>query len=276
MSEEINISIPGRVTAVYSADNCVVRNGVNISDMKSAKPLLQITSYYVFLAVTGGLLLHFFPALVQYSPIGGTENLSTGMSEFVSGKAKPIVVDSANQMISLAISLFGLLLLMEPVAWIYMGARRRKGREQSFVLTVLLLPVVVAGIVIIVQNSLALAFSLAGIVAAVRFRLTLDDSLDAIFIFLSIGAGLAAGISALEIAAVVTIFFNYIMLLFWELDYADEVSVNRWFTRTWMHNDTVDEIPASNGEPNLQTDGQAEEIDSANAIKTGDQQSSLR
>ena len=126
-----------------------------------------------------------------------------------------------------------------------MGARRRKGREQSFVLTVLLLPVVVAGIVIIVQNSLALAFSLAGIVAAVRFRLTLDDSLDAIFIFLAIGAGLAAGISALEIAAVVTIFFNYIMLLFWELDYADEVSVNRWFTRTWMNNEIVsfDESP---------------------------------
>jgi len=213
--------------------------------MKSAKPLLQITSYYFCLVLIGAVLLHFFPILAAYSPIGGTENLSTGMNEFVSGKAKPILVDSANQMISLAISLFGVLLLMEPVAWIYMGARRRKGREQSFVLTVLLLPVVVAGIVIIVQNSLALAFSLAGIVAAVRFRLTLDDSLDAIFIFLAIGTGLAAGISALEIAAVVTVFFNYIMLLFWELDYADEVSVNRWFTRVWMHNEVAkfDELP---------------------------------
>ncbi|MFT4714063.1 MAG: hypothetical protein ACJAVI_001519 [Candidatus Azotimanducaceae bacterium] len=211
--------------------------------MKSTKPLIQITSYYACLVLLGGMLLHFFPVLSQYSPIGGTENLSTGIGEFVSGKAKPIIIDSTNQMISLAISLFGLLLLMEPVAWVYMGARRRKGREQSFVLTVLLLPVVVAGIVIIVQNSLALAFSLAGIVAAVRFRLTLDDSLDAIFIFLSIGAGLAAGISALEIAAVVTIFFNYIMLFFWELDYADEVSVNRWFSKTWMHNTSVNKHP---------------------------------
>ena len=213
--------------------------------MKSAKPLLQITSYYACLVIIGGLVMHFFPGLAQYSPIGGTENLSTGMSEFVSGKAKPIMVDSVHQMISLAVSLFGLLLLMEPVAWIYMGARRRKGREQSFVLTVLLLPVVVAGIVIIVQISLALAFSLAGIVAAVRFRLTLDDSLDAIFIFLSIGAGLAAGISALEIAAVVTVFFNYVMLIFWELDYAEEVSVSRWFTKVWMRNEivSVDEPP---------------------------------
>ena len=83
--------------------------------MKSAKPLLQITSYYVFLALLAGLLVHFFPALTQYSPIGGTENLSTGIGEFVSGKAKPINVDSFNQMISLAISLVGLLLLMEPI-----------------------------------------------------------------------------------------------------------------------------------------------------------------
>jgi len=128
---------------------------------------------------------------------------------------------------------------MEPVAWIYMGARRRKGREQSFILTVLLLPVVVAGIVMIVQNSLALAFSLAGIVAGVRFRLTLDDTLDAIYIFIAIGAGLAAGTESLEIVAVVTIFFNYAMLIFWELDYGDEVSVSRWFTKTWMNRGAV-------------------------------------
>jgi len=84
-----------------------------------------------------------------------------------------------------------------------------------------------------------LAFSLAGIVAGVRFRLTLDDTLDAIYIFAAIGAGLAAGIEALEIAAVVTILFNYVVLLFWELDYGDEVSVKRWFTKTWMNTGTA-------------------------------------
>ena len=78
----------------------------------------------------------------------------------------------------------------------------------------LLLPVVVAGIVIIVQLSLALAFSRAVTVAAVRFRLTLDDSLDARFIFLSIGAGLAVGILALEIAGGIPDFFNDMMLFF--------------------------------------------------------------
>jgi hypothetical protein len=211
--------------------------------MKSAKPILQLTSYYAVVVAVCYAVFSLFPSIMQYSPIGGTAKLSSGISELVSGTATPISIDSLHQMISLGLALFGVLVLMEPVAWVYMGARRRMGRSQSFILTLLLLPVVVAGIVVIVQNSLALAFSLAGIVAAVRFRLTLDDTLDAIFIFVAIGAGLAAGIAALEIALVVTVVFNYAILLFWEIDYGDEVSVNRWFTKVWMQaektNDTT-------------------------------------
>ncbi|MFT4632130.1 MAG: hypothetical protein ACI8PP_001049 [Candidatus Pseudothioglobus sp.] len=212
--------------------------------MKSAKPILQLTSYYLVIIAVFYALISFFPNILQYSPIGGTAKLSSGMSELVSGTATPISIDSLHQIISLGLALLGVLVLMEPVAWVYMGARRRMGRSQSFILTLLLLPIVVAGIVVIVQNSLALAFSLAGIVAAVRFRLTLDDTLDAIFIFVAIGAGLAAGIAALEIALVVTVVFNYAILLFWELDYGDEVSVNRWFTKVWMQADKpLDKTP---------------------------------
>jgi hypothetical protein len=217
--------------------------------MKSAKPLVQLTSYYVVLLAVAYAVLSFVPGVAEYSPVGGTAKLTSGMGEFVSGTAKPINVDAFNQMISLGLALLGVLLLMEPVAWIYMGARRRKGRNQAFVLTLLLLPVVVAGIVVIVQNSLALAFSLAGIVAAVRFRLTLDDSLDAIFIFVAIGAGLAAGIQALEIALLVTVIFNYAILLFWEIDYGDEVSVNRWFTKKWMHAESKSSEIIQSGPP---------------------------
>ncbi|HIG42014.1 MAG: DUF4956 domain-containing protein [bacterium] len=214
--------------------------------MKSGKPLLKLTAYYLSLVVIVWGLFEFVPSIASHVPIGGSENLPTGVGEFVSGKATPIVYEPVAHSISFSIALLGVLLLMEPVAWVYMGARRRRGREQAFVLTILLLPVVVAGIVLIVQNSLALAFSLAGIVAGVRFRLTLDDTLDAVYIFVAIGAGLAAGTSALEIAVVVTVFFNYAVLLFWELDYADEVSVNRWFTRTWMNTGAVKEPENSN------------------------------
>ncbi len=203
--------------------------------MKSAKPLLQLTAYYGFIVLVVWGLTLVFPGFVPYLPFGGNEVTSSGVSEFVTGELRPISWEPMEKAIHLALSLIGVILVMEPVAWVYMGARRRKGREQAFLLTLLLLPVVVAAIVLIVQNSLALAFSLAGIVAGVRFRLTLDDTLDASFIFTAIAVGLAAGIEALEIAIVVTVFFNYFLIVFWELDYGQEVSTNRWFTRTWMH-----------------------------------------
>lgn len=203
--------------------------------------MLQVTAYYGALALFVWGLITLFPTMQAHLPIGGVETLESGVSELMTGQSKPILWDPLEKSIRLILALIGVLLLMEPVAWIYMGARRRKGREQAFVLTILLLPVVVAGIVMIVQNSLALAFSLAGIVAGVRFRLTLDDTLDAIYIFVAIGAGLAAGIEALEITIVVTMIFNYIVLLMWEFDYAEQVSVNRWFTKAWMNEGDQDE-----------------------------------
>lgn len=203
--------------------------------MKSAKPLLQITLYYGFIALFVYGLTLAFPGVIPYLPFGGNEVTSSGVGEFITGELRPVSWEPVEKAARLALSLIGVILLMEPVAWVYMGARRRKGTEQAFLLTLLLLPVVVAGIVLIVQNSLALAFSLAGIVAGVRFRLTLDDTLDAAYIFVAIAVGLAGGIEALEIAIVVTLFFNYFVLIFWELDYGQEVSTNRWFTKTWMN-----------------------------------------
>jgi len=69
----------------------------------------------------------------------------------------------------------------------------------------LILPGVVAAIVLVVQHSLALAFSLAGIVAGVQFRRALQDTFDALFILVAIGTGIAAGVKALEIATVLTL-----------------------------------------------------------------------
>jgi len=107
--------------------------------------------------------------------------------------------------------------------------------DQSLVENMLILPVVVAGVVIIVQNSLALAFSLAGIVASVRFRNTLKNIGDSLFIFASIGAGLAAGVRVLEIAIVVTVVFNYVFLLLWDLNYGTENAIK--FMRSPDEND---------------------------------------
>jgi hypothetical protein len=124
-------------------------------------------------------------------------------------------------------SLIGALVIMIPVAWSYIFIKRESGYDESVVHTLLILPIAVTGIVLIVKSSVALAFSLAGIVAAVRFRTTLKDAKDAVYVFLAIGVGLAAGVQHLGVALVLSVVFNGVNLVLWKLNfgniYADQM-----------------------------------------------------
>ena len=111
-----------------------------------------------------------------------------------------------------------------PVTWIYTLTRRKKGFQQSVVQTYLILPVVAAGIVVMVKYSLALAFSLGGIVAAVRFRTSLDDSKDAAGIFVVIAIGMAAAVAP-SVSFVISISFNLLMLFLWYTDFGKPVAL---------------------------------------------------
>ena len=119
----------------------------------------------------------------------------------------------------IVIAVTSAFLLALPVAWVYMFTRQRKGYRASDVQALVLMPVVVAGVVVLVKDSLPLAFSLAGIVAAVRFRTNLEDTKDATFIFLATALGLACGVQ-IEAAAVMSILFNAAVLGLWTADFA--------------------------------------------------------
>lgn len=112
-----------------------------------------------------------------------------------------------------------------PVAWIYTLTRRKKGFQQSVVQTYLILPVVTAGIVVLVKYSLTLAFSLGGIVAAVRFRTTLDDSKDAAGVFVVIGIGMAAAVTP-SVSWVISIGFNVLMIFLWTTDFGQPAALD--------------------------------------------------
>ena len=110
---------------------------------------------------------------------------------------------------TLFFAMVGSLLLMIPTAWVYQAINFNTEHDRSLDKTVILLPPVVAGIVFVVQHSLALAFSLAGIAAAVRFRRSLSDTFDTLFIFVAIGVGIAAGIKAIGVALMLSMFFCF-------------------------------------------------------------------
>jgi hypothetical protein len=119
----------------------------------------------------------------------------------------------------MAIVMVGTLLVTIPLSWGYMSIREEAGYEQSVVQTLVVLPIVVAGIMMIVQFSLALAFALGGVAAAVRFRNTLKDVADAVYVFLAIGIGIAAGTGTLSAALVMSSLFTFTSVLLWRCHY---------------------------------------------------------
>lgn len=182
--------------------------------------------YYGFWIGLTWYLLSRYPALNEYLPIGGISYLAT----IDATSFEPIyssvddTVLSPHGPLQLAIACVGALILTVPVTWAYFITSRARRIDQSFVQTIVILPVVVTGIAMIVLNSLALAFSLAGIVAAVRFRFSLNQPSDAMYIFVAIGIGLGSGIGALGVAAVISIAFVFATLAIWKLEYGKTLS----------------------------------------------------
>lgn len=170
---------------------------------------LRVIAYYAVLAVAVAMAVRWLPPVSLselLEPRGATDTAPAGIPELQGAIAATVAMIAA-------------ALLTLPVAWVYTLTHERRGFRQSVVHTLMLLPVVVAGVVVLVKNSIPLAFSLAGIVAAVRFRNTLEDSKDAVYIFLATGVGLAAGVS-LPVAAALSVVFNLLIVTLWITDFA--------------------------------------------------------
>jgi len=183
---------------------------------------LRLNIFYSVLAllIWGGYQL--VPDLHRYIPLGVVENLiSQGESSDLSGVVihASNVTDEAGGLMWLVMAIVGAVALMVPVSWTYLAIRSKSKMDQSLLETILILPIAVTGIVLIVHNSLALAFSLAGVVAGVRYRYSLKSTADSLFIFMAVGVGLSCGVGMFLVAAVMTSIFNYTFLILWEMNY---------------------------------------------------------
>jgi Domain of unknown function (DUF4956) len=121
------------------------------------------------------------------------------------------------------VAMLGALLLMLPVAWAYVATRLQKKVDSSVVTTIVVLPIAVAAILVIVQDSLAVAFSLAGIAGLVRFRNALDDTRDAMYVVIAIAVGLGAGVGTLEASAALTGLYVVSVVALWKWHTSDPV-----------------------------------------------------
>lgn len=189
-------------------------------------PLTLITLYYVAWVGSMALVLARFPEIRDFFPVGGIGDLADrNLDDFepIYSSVEDTVL-AANGPLRLVFACIGAAVMIVPVSWVYFITSRTKEVDQSFAQTIVLMPIVVTGIAMIVLNSLALAFSLAGIVAAVRFRFALRNPAHAMYIFVAIGIGLGSGIGALGVATVISMAFVYANLIIWKLEYGKTMS----------------------------------------------------
>jgi len=184
---------------------------------------LRLNVFYGLLALLIWAGYQLVPDLHRHLPLGVVEQLigqETGPNE-VGGIVihASNVTDQVGGFVWLIAAILGAVVLMIPVSWTYMAIRSRSKMDQSLLETMLILPIAVTGIVLIVHNSLAMAFSLAGVVAGVRYRYALKSTADSLFIFMAVGVGLSCGGGMLTVAAVMTAIFNYTFLILWEINY---------------------------------------------------------
>ena len=180
--------------------------------------LVRVFIYYVILLAAGWAFLQRLPRM-SAGESGAIEALfGLAPATGVTPQGSAPTLDEYRLAIAVMASMIASILLSIPVAWVYLLTRAKRGYQQSVVQLLIILPLVVAGIVVMVKYSLALAFSLAGIVAAVRFRNNLEDSKDAVYVFLATAVGLAAAVN-IPVAAVISILFNITMLILWATDF---------------------------------------------------------
>jgi uncharacterized protein DUF4956 len=120
-------------------------------------------------------------------------------------------------------SLFLSFVFTLPLGWVYTMTKDDEEYDVSLVQTLVVLSMAVTGVMIVIGNELARAFSLAGVVAAVRFRNTLDDAKDTVYIFVAIAIGMACGARAYAVATWLSMIMTATMYVLWRSHFGDRL-----------------------------------------------------
>lgn len=181
---------------------------ISSASPKRAMQVGKMLVYFVMLIVGVRLLEEI---LRELSKTSYTDELSR-----VSGVAAAMldVNKNTDDLIVTFFSLVITFLLILPVSWVH---QITKGDESdpSLNQTLIVLSIIVAGVMLLLEDSLARSFSLVGVVAAVRYRNTLKDPKDAVYVFLSLGIGMSCGFQSYHIGLLLSLFECGVLLVLW-------------------------------------------------------------
>jgi hypothetical protein len=88
------------------------------------------------------------------------------------------------------------------LAWVYMLTHAAQSVPRSLVNALVVMPVLVALVMLVLQDNLVTAFGMMGVFAIVRFRNVLNDTHDTTYVLAAIMLGMAAGTQRFSIAII--------------------------------------------------------------------------
>lgn len=207
---------------------------MSIENTTPPRLIVKLIIYFSALIIFMTAVVLTFPDSVPYLPFGGSDAFENGSQvdfeitqsrlSIAAGEGtlngQDATIESVRRiLIFLGTTLAFTLVLMVPITWTYTAVTFELGPSKNFVRALMVLPICASTVVLLIQDSLALAFGLAALVAAVRFRVALSEAIDGIFIFAAICVGLASGIGYLGVATIMGAFFCLTNAVLWQLDY---------------------------------------------------------
>lgn len=99
------------------------------------------------------------------------------------------------------------------IAAVYVLITEKNRRSFSFIISMVMLPAVVALVIVLVGSNIARAFSIAGVFALVRFRSVPGESKDISLVFMAMAAGLSCGLGYITLAFCVLAVLSVIVVV---------------------------------------------------------------
>ena len=104
----------------------------------------------------------------------------------------------------------GLSLLVTLTYWF---THRRMALKSAIMMTIWLMGPIAGIVVLVVGNSLARAVSIGGGIALIRYRYTMSDPRDLVYLFLSLAIGMACGVGAIGYAVLATLVVCLVLIV---------------------------------------------------------------
>lgn len=107
------------------------------------------------------------------------------------------------------------------ISLVYMATHKKEAYAPGFIITLIMLPAIIAMIIYLIGNNVARAFSLAGAFSLIRFRSAPGNAKDITYVFFTLGVGLACGMGYIAYAAIFAAIMCLVMVVLMKLRFGN-------------------------------------------------------